>query len=120
MRRRSHPPVGGHAGLRACQPDWTTVERVEAQPADWFAELSTGDVNARGGDDVAVAGIGRERPIDCLEVGSRHAAGTGRGRVEAPDVLQRPIPELELPDGVRRDLLAEVNRARVRPDGAVE
>ena len=71
----------------------------------------TDEIDPGVGDDVLDSGHRRDSSVQREQVGREGRAGPLRRSVEAPDVVERLVPELEQPEPVRvGDLLAEVHR----------
>ena len=75
-------------------------------------ERPADQLDAVVGEHVLEPGIDAQRAVGLREVGGERRARAGRGAVECPDVLDRPVPELGQGEAdVVPDLLPEVGHA---------
>ena len=103
---------------RRIGPSSRTRRRVRGVVA---GDLGADDLDAVRREDVVGLGIGPERAVDVLQVGGERVAGAGPRAVDAPDLLDRPVPELRRRDAERvvAQPLAEQDDGAV-PGGAVD
>ena len=115
---RTHPAVRKDAGLRVAEAR-RRLDAPELHPVARLADLLADDLDAIPRHDPADTGVGTHCSVWRAEV--RRERRQRRGAVEAPDLVDRVVPELEQPDRVRvlAELLAEEER-RLAAGGPVD
>ena len=107
-RMLAHPAVGGDAVLGVAEPGRRS-DVEERHPAVRLSHALADDLDAVPVTTHSTPGFGAIVPSGAPRSGE--SDGSGRRPVEAPDLVDRAVPELEQPDRVRVvDVLPEVER----------
>ena len=97
----AHPAVGGDAGLRLAQPHRLSAEPVELHSAN-RRQLRCCDRDAAHAHPVlGIEVVRRKCPVGVVEVRRRGLTRPRSAAVDPHEVLDRSVPELELPDRIR-------------------